>query len=64
MKVILVRHTETEWIARGMIQGRKDSALTEPYRYKTGRMIRPARCPGKYLWEKFMQHFFFTQREY
>lgn len=28
MKVILVRHAETEWNARGLIQGQRDSTLT------------------------------------
>lgn len=28
MQVILVRHAETEWNVRGIIQGQRDSALT------------------------------------
>ena len=28
MKVIFVRHAETEWNSRGIIQGHSDSALT------------------------------------
>lgn len=39
MKVILVRHAETEWNARGIIQGQKDSALTEAGQRETAALL-------------------------
>lgn len=46
MQVILVRHAETEWNVKGIIQGHSDSALTlrggakrQPYWQRLQRVI-------------------------
>ncbi|MFC6378369.1 histidine phosphatase family protein [Tatumella terrea] len=40
MKVILVRHAETEWNSRGIIQGREDSALTKHGQCQTAALLQ------------------------
>lgn len=39
MKVILVRHAETEWNARGLIQGQSDSTLTHRGQRQTSALL-------------------------
>ena len=39
LKVILIRHAETDWNARGIIQGHKDTALTELGHLQTSALL-------------------------
>ncbi|WP_210501106.1 histidine phosphatase family protein, partial [Pantoea ananatis] len=39
MKVILVRHAETEWNVQGIIQGQCDSAVSERGRRETAALV-------------------------
>ncbi len=39
MKVILVRHAETEWNVRGVIQGQSDSTLTHRGKRQTSALL-------------------------